>query len=391
MSILFEPASIGRMTVKNRLVRAATVEKIAGEDGQCTPPLMDLYRHLAEGGVGMIITGGAYPQRNGRGHPAMIGLHRDEVIDGYRELTDLVHRYDARIVAQIMHCGRQGASEVVGGPLMAPSAVPNLLGVTPVAMSQKQVAETVKNFGRAALRAKRAGFDGVQIHAAHGYLIHEFLSPQTNRRKDAWGGSFKKRKKFLLDIYQAMRRLVGTDFPVLLRMNATDYVKNGLQPKEAVQIAQEMSSLGVDAIEVSAGTWETSFYRSRGNIPKDYWLYARAEGKEKEKIRRRFVQIAKRVKFQEAYLLKYARVIKKKIRCPLILVGGLRTAKVMEKILQEGAADFISMCRPLIRDPEFPNLIRRGLAKKSTCLNCNLCMTNKPAICYQMRLRPPHF
>ncbi len=194
MSILFEPGSIGNMTLKNRLVRAATVEKIAGEDGQCTPQLMDLYTHLAEGGVGMIITGGAYPQRNGRGHPAMIGLHRDEVIDGYRELTDLVHRYDARIVAQIMHCGRQGASEVVGGPLMAPSAVPNLLGVIPVAMSQKQVMDTIQNFGRAALRAKRAGFDGVQIHAAHGYLIHEFLSPQTNRRKDAWGGSFKKRR-----------------------------------------------------------------------------------------------------------------------------------------------------------------------------------------------------
>jgi 2,4-dienoyl-CoA reductase-like NADH-dependent reductase (Old Yellow Enzyme family) len=130
---------------------------------------------------------------------------------------------------------------------------------------------------------------------------------------------------------------------------------------------------------------------SRGDIPRNYWLYARAEGQEKERIKARLSQMAKEVRFKEAYHLEYARKIKKKIQCPLILVGGLRTVKIMEKALAEGEADFIALSRPLIRDPEFPNLIRRGLVDRSSCIDCNLCLTDKPVACYQMRYRPPHF
>ena len=391
MSILFEPKTIGKLLVKNRLVRAPTVEKMATDDGDCTPKLVDLYTRLAEGGIGMIITGGSYTQRNGKGLPKKIGLHRDEVIDGYKKLTDRMHQYGVKVVAQLSHCGRQGTVELVGGIPVAPSAVPNLLGVTPIAMDRKQIGEAVDNFVRAAERARQAGFDGVQIHAAHGYLIHEFLSPRTNRREDDWGGTFEKRMRFLIEIYQGIRKHLGKDYPILLRMNANDYLEDGLGLEDAARIAEYMSSLSIDAIEISAGTWETHFYMSRGDIPQNYWLYTRASGEEKERIREKLNHIARQVSFKEAYLLEYAGKIKKRISCPLILVGGMRTVGVMESILLEGSADFISMCRPLIREPEFPNLIRRGLAEKSTCLNCNLCLTDKPVACYQMGYRPPHF
>jgi 2,4-dienoyl-CoA reductase-like NADH-dependent reductase (Old Yellow Enzyme family) len=188
-----------------------------------------------------------------------------------------------------------------------------------------------------------------------------------------------------------MRRQLGGETPILLTLNANDYLEDGIGVGNAVRIAEQMSALGIDAIEVTAGTWETHFFMSRGDIPRNYWLYARAEGEEKERVGERLTRLAREVRFQEAYLLEYAREIRKKVQCPLILVGGLRTVKVMEEILEEGAADFISLCRPLIRDPEFPNLIRRGLAEKSTCINCNLCLTDKPVACYQMRFRPPHF
>src|SRR5208283_3081571 len=150
------------------LVRAPTVEKMATDDGSCTPKLMDLYTRLAEGGVGTIITGGAYTQRNGKGLPKQIGLHRDEVVEGYRQLTERMHQYDVKVITQLVHTGRQGTVEVVGETPVAPSAVPNVLGVTPIAMSPKQISEAVENFIRAATRAKEAGFDGVEIHAAHG-------------------------------------------------------------------------------------------------------------------------------------------------------------------------------------------------------------------------------
>jgi 2,4-dienoyl-CoA reductase-like NADH-dependent reductase (Old Yellow Enzyme family) len=302
-----------------------------------------------------------------------------------------MHQYDVKVIAQLLHCGRQGTVEVVGETPIAPSAVPNVFGVTPIAMNAQQISETIDNFIRAARRAKQAGFDGVQIHAAHGYLIHEFLSPRTNKRRDQWGGSLERRMRFLVAIYQGMRQSLGEEYPILLRMNCHDFLPDGLGLEEATAVAEHMSSLGVDAIEVSGGTWETHFNMCRGDIPKNYWLCARAKGEEKERIKARLMQMAKEVRFQEAYHLEYARQIKKKVQCPLILVGGLRTVKVMEKILLQEEADFISLCRPLIRDPEFPNLIRRGLTEKSSCLNCNLCLTDKPVACYQMVYRPPHF
>ncbi len=391
MSILFEPKAIGNLIIPNRIVRAPTVEKMCTAEGHCTPALVSLYTRLAEGGVGLIVSGGAHVQKNGRGLPNKIGFHQDDVIEGYRALSDRVHSYGVKIIAQLGHCGRQGTVEVVGETPVAPSPVANMLGIVPVPMTTPQILETIGNFVRAAERVMESGFDGVEIHAGHGYLIHEFLSPRTNLREDEWGGSLENRMRFLKEVYRGMRRQLGSETPILLTLNANDYLEDGITPEDAVRIAEEMSAMGIDGIDITAGTWETHFFMSRGDIPKNYWIYSRAKGEEKERIGERLTRVAQEVAFKEAYLLDYARAIRKKVKCSLILVGGMRTVRVMEEILEEGAADFISLCRPLIREPEFPNLIRRGLAEKSTCLNCNLCLTDKPVACYQMRLRPPHF
>ena len=390
MSILFEPKAIGKLVLKNRLVRAPTVEKLCTAEGHCAPQPLDLYTRLAEGGVGLIITGGAHVQRNGRGLPNKIGFHQDDVS---RAIAPSVIGSTATGLRSSSSWAIADAREPWSWwkTPIAPSPVANLLGVVPVPMTARQISETIANFVRAAERVMEAGFDGVEIHAGHGYLIHEFLSPRTNLRNDEWGGSFENRLRFLTEIYRGMRRQLGGETPILLTLNANDYLEDGIGVGEAVRIAEQMSALGIDAIDVTAGTWETHFFMSRGDIPGNYWLYARAEGEEKERVGGRLTRLAREVRFQEAYLLEYAREIRKKVPCPLILVGGLRTVRVMEEILEEGAADFISLCRPLIRDPEFPNLIRRGLVEKSTCINCNLCLTDKPVACYQMRFRPPHF
>jgi len=251
MSILFEPKAIGKLVLKNRLVRAPTVEKLCTAEGHCTPQLLDLYTRLAEGGVGLIVTGGAHVQRNGRGLPNKIGFHHDDVIEGYRALSDRVHSYGVKIIVQLGHCGRQGTVEVVGETPIAPSPVANLLGIVPVAMPAEQISETIDNFVRAAERVMEAGFDGVEIHAGHGYLIHEFLSPRTNLRQDEWGGSFENRTRFLTEIYRSIRRKLGAATPILLTLNANDYLEDGIGIEDAVRIAEHMSALGIDAIDVT--------------------------------------------------------------------------------------------------------------------------------------------
>jgi len=392
MSLLFQPKKIGKMEVKNRLVRSPTAEKRAALDGKCSENLLEFYRELAEGGVGLLITGGAYVIQKGAGFPRLIGLYSDDVIDGYRRLTGEVHAHDVKIAAQLHHIGRAmgffRAGSGISEPI-APSAVKiEQTGVIPREMTEEDIRELVTAFAQAARRAKEAGFDAVQIHACHGDLVHSFLSPYTNRRMDQWGGNFEKNMRFLLEIYEKMRELVGNDYPVLVKMNAEDYVKGGITIDLSKRIAEKISAAGFDAIEISAGTHtERQFNIARGDIPMHY---VSRHGKEREQEMLEMLNAIKdEVKFEEAYLRPFAKEIKQVIDSPLILPGGLRTVSVMEDVLEKGDADFIGLCRPLLRDPDFPNKVRKGL-KRSDCLNCNLCVTDKPIMCYQKLYRPPH-
>ena len=397
MSILFTPKSISKMVVKNRFVRSPTGDKRATPDGKCTDSMVDFYKELADGGVGLIITGAAYVLPNGQGLPNMIGLHTDEVIEGYRELTRAVHAYqDVKIFSQLWHCGRHIEPNTYDfatlGPPIAPSPVKDkVTGVTPREMTENDIQHTIDAFAQAARRTKEAEFDGIEFHGAHGYLIHEFLSPYTNRRTDRWGGSFEKSIRFLLEIYERVREAVGDDYPITIKINAEDYQEGGITIDLSRQIAEKLSAIGIDAIELSAGIrGERHFNMARGDIPRDYFGLKGKTKYGKRKLIKHLKAQKDEVKFKENYLLPFAKEIKKVIDIPLILPGGLRTVRIMEEILQNGDTDFIGLCRPLIRDPEFPNKVRKGL-KKSDCLNCNRCLVDKPVTCYQKLYRPPHF
>ena len=346
--MLFEPYNLAGMELKNRIVRSATYEKRADIDGFVTDAMIEFYKDLAKGGVGLIITGNALVHTYGRSVPQMICIHNDHYIDKLRRLADTVHRHDGKIVMQLVHGGRQCFPSLLGGEKpVAPSEVYDpSTKITPREMTNEEIWETIEAFGDAARRAMYAGFDGVQIHGAHGYLISEFLSPHTNRREDYWGGDEERRFHFLEEVYKAMRKEVGDNYPILIKMNADDFVENGLKPEESVKIVKRLEELGLDAIEVSGGMYESGAKTAQLNILKTE---------------------------QEAYFRSSSGLFKKELNIPVILVGGIRSKPVAEDIIQKGDADLISISRPLIREPDLPNKFMAG-KEKADCISCNGCM-----------------
>jgi 2,4-dienoyl-CoA reductase-like NADH-dependent reductase (Old Yellow Enzyme family) len=358
--IYSQPKKIGNIEVKNRFVRSATGERLASEKGEVTEELIQFHKILAEGGVGLIITGVTYVHANGIGIPNQLGIDRDNLIPGLRRLTEVVHKYGdgCKIVVQLHHSGRQ--SMILENPL-APSAVfEPTFDVTPIEMTIDDIQNTVEAFAQAARRAKESGFDAIQLHAAHGYLLSEFLSPYTNRRSDDYGGTTDNRYKIIQEIYTRTVELVGKDFPILIKMNVDDYMEGGITLEESKKIAEKLSKTGFDAIETSSAMWEVTT-RSRKELGwhPAFNPEARTNIDSKEK---------------EAYHLPYAKVIKKFIDVPLILVGGLRSLDVIQNILEKGHADFIGLCRPLIREPDLPNKWLSGTGEITCkCISCNGC------------------
>lgn len=346
--MLFESYNLAGIELKNRLVRSATYEKRADIDGFVTDALIEFYKDLAEGGVGLIITGNALVHTSGRSVPQMICIHNDHYIDKLRLLTDAVHRHEGKIAIQLVHGGRQCFPVLLGGQQpIAPSEVYDpSTKVTPREMTNEEIWETIDAFGDAARRAMYAGFDGIQIHGAHGYLISEFLSPHTNRREDYWGGDEERRFHFLEETYKAMRKEVGDNYPILIKMNGDDFVENGLKPEESLKIAKRLEELGIDAIEVSGGMYESGTKTAQLNILKTE---------------------------QEAYFINSSRLFKQELHIPVILVGGIRSRSVAKDALKKGDADLVSISRPLIREPDLPNKFMAG-KDKADCISCNGCM-----------------
>jgi len=348
MSILFKPGNIAGLELKNRLVRSATAERMCDEDGRPEQAMIDLYADLARGGVELIITGHAFVHESGKAHSEMLAVHRDDLIPSLQTLSETVHREGGSkrsgVVMQINHAGRQTSEETIGRSPVAPSPVPRGRGAPrPHELTETEIEELVGAFGRAAGRAKAAGFDGVQLHGAHGYLINQFCSPASNWRRDRWGGSVARRLRFLEEVAAAARDEVGNDYPLLIKLGIQDFVRDGLTLDDGVEIVRHLADWGLDAVEVSGGVGGTS---SRKDImrPED-----------------------------EAYFLPQARRAREATDLPLILVGGMRSLAVMESILEEGTADFISMSRPLIREPDLPNQWREGRTEPAACISCNNC------------------
>jgi 2,4-dienoyl-CoA reductase-like NADH-dependent reductase (Old Yellow Enzyme family) len=345
-SILFSQGKIGTLRLPNRLVRSATAERMADPQGRPLQSLEALYETLARGGVGLIITGHIYIHPSGKAHTEMTGVYQDDLIPDLSRLADVVHREAGRIVAQISHGGMQCSPETVADTI-APSAVDGTFVSRPArAMKEDEILEMIQAYGDAARRIKEAGFDGVQIHGAHGYLINQFLSPVVNRREDRWGGDTIKRMHFLKEVAKTVRKKVGPDFPMLIKLGMKDGVQGGLLPEESALVVAVLEDMGFDALEISGGIGGKDVINIRKGIRHEY---------------------------EEAYYLPFAKVARPKTQLPILLVGGMRSRTVMEGVLSEGYADFISLCRPLITEPDLPNLMRAGLKDKSRCLSANNC------------------
>ena len=345
MSKLFETTAINGMKLSNRFVRSATWEGMAADDGTCTPELKDFYVELAKGGLGLIVTSHVYVSPAGMGSPRQLGLSEDKFIPGLRELTDAIHRHDTPVAVELSHAGILSNPKVTKLTPLLLSPVKGYIGSEGREMTIKDIRDVIDAFGQAAGRAKEAGFDAIQIHGAHGFLVNQFLSPAFNKRTDAYGGSIEKRARAVLEILKKMRSYVGDDFPILIKLNSEDIIDGGLTVNESLKAALMLQDAGIDAIELSGGTVVTGDH-------------CRTEILSEEK---------------EAYWRKAAKTFKEKLTLPLILVGGIRSLQVAEKLYDEGYADYFSMSRPLIREPDLVARWASGDLAKAACLSDNLC------------------
>jgi 2,4-dienoyl-CoA reductase-like NADH-dependent reductase (Old Yellow Enzyme family) len=352
VSILFEPQRIGRLEIANRFVRSATHYGLADGDGCIGQPSVDLMKTLAGGNVGLIITGFAFVARDGQVFADMNGIDRDVQIAGVRRMAEAVHELDGRIVMQIAHGGTASLAVARRGDRRLAVSLPDpppKPGAPLREMTEEDIGTTIDAFAQAAGRVQEAGFDGVQIHCAHGYLVTQFLSPRANRRQDRWGGSLENRMRFAVEIARAIRRHVDDDFPVMAKLGCRDYLDEGegLTIEEGTEVAAALEREGVCFIEVSHGIAERSFRK-------------KTKGKKTAPI-------------AQAYLLPDAEVIRQSTSVPLALVGGMRSLPVMEAVVQSGAADCISICRPLIREPDLIKRWTGGDTRPADCISCGGC------------------
>lgn len=345
---LFSEGSINGITLKNRIVRSATWEGMCDGEGNPTARLADLYITLCAGGVGLIVSGYTFVRADGKEMPGTMGIQSDDRIPALNRLANAVHENGGRIFCQLFHGGGRANANVTGIRPLAPSAgdaAPSR--DSPRAMGEQDIRELVTDFARGAGRAKRAGFDGIQLHGAHGYLINQFLSPLTNARRDAYGGSLENRMRFLREVCDAVRREVGPSYPVAIKLTAADNIPGGFPLEEAVTVARSLEALGIDAIEVSSGTPDAG---------------------EDGPARRNIDSPAR-----EAYNAPYARRIKSEVTVPVIVVGGIRSFDVGESLLEKKGADFIALARPFIREPDLVRKWEADRRHRARCISCNGC------------------
>lgn len=351
MSVLFEAASINGMQLENRLVRSATWVGMASARGEATDDLTRVLCDLADGQVGLIVCGHAYVRPEGQAGVRQLGIHTDDLVEGLRRMVDAVHQHGGTIVAQLAHAGLFADTKLTGQPAWAFSLPEKYRERACRIMSADDISVMVDAFSIAAGRARQAGFDGVQIHAAHGYLLSQSLAPYFNRRDDQYGGSLQNRARTLLQVIGRVRAEVGDDYPVLVKMNSEDFFEGGLTREDALRVGEMLQGAGIDAMELSGGT------RESGKL-----IPSRVGIKTPE---------------QEAYFQDAAREHKKRLRMPIILVGGVRSFEVAERQVADEVCDLVAMCRPFIREPALAARWAAGDRTRARCISDNQCY--KPA------------
>ena len=364
--MLFEAGRIGPVETANRIVRAGTSETAAGDAGEITDQLVGIYETLARNRVGLILSGHMFCHPRGRYAVRQVGIHDDAMLPGLTRLAAAVHRHGGKVFAQLAHAGSQ--SRVADTRPLAPSPVPNALtGRIVGEASEEEIDEAVTAFAAAAARAVEAGFDGVHIHGANGYLISEFSSPLTNRRTDGWGGSPESRDRFFVEVLKAVRAAVPASLAVTVKVGMFDAVAGGMEVSEGVRRGGVLASAGADAIEVSCNAM-----RLPSDSAKQYVAVGPARA-----LRDWMPYRLLSRPYPEAYFLEPALQLRREVAKPIILVGGMRTPEAMEEILERGEADFIAMARPFIREPDLVVKLAEGRRGPVACTSCNLCLMHE--------------
>lgn len=390
---VFERTELAGLILPNRIIRSATHEGLADLRGFPKEGLKEVYTRLAKGGVGAIITGYAGVCAEGRTFPNMLMMDSDESIPAFRDIAAAVKPYGVPLLAQLAHGGGMTDPAVTGAPAKAPSRYRYRAG-SGVAdeLSQQEIRRIVDCFVRAIIRARQSGFDGVELHAAHGYLLSEFLSPRLNRRQDDWGGTTAKRFRILREIIIRARDVVGK-YPILVKFSAYDSEKGGMRLDEAVRLAQLLQEASVDAIEVSCGNgnWFSTVRSPR--VPVEAILALEPSLSKASWLKKQAAKLIIPYLFKSSagiknYNVTAAETIKANIDIPVIVVGGIRNLAAIRKIISQGKADFVSMCRPFVIEPELVNKMRSGQQEESRCINCGYCLigvSGAPLRCYYGR------
>ena len=346
---LFEITKINQMELKNRFVRSATWEGMANSDGSCSEELTDLIVELAKEQVGLIISSQTYVNPTGQTGIRQLGIYDDRLIASYKKMVEKVHNEGSKIIMQINHAGAKASVKLTKSKPFGPSSIEVKECLNCREMTISEIFQIIEDFKNAAVRAKNAGFDGVQIYASHGYLLSQFLSPFFNKRTDEYGGSIKNRARLILEILCAIRSALGKKFTVIIKLNSEDFIEGGFTQSEMLQVAAMLESNGIDAIELSGSlSLKISKYFS--------FREGRIDSKE-----------------EEVYYRDAAKLYKREIAVPLILVGGIRSYEVAKELVEKKQADYISLCRPLIREPGLIKRWQSGNTERATCISCNKC------------------
>ena len=392
---LFEKNDLAWIKLENRVIRAATHEGMADADGYPFPELTELYVRLAKGGVGAIITGFAGVERRGKPLANMLMIDDDAHVEAYKKMNQVLKQYGVPLIMQIAHGGGKSDPSVTGEKTVAPSALkypmpPN----TAVELSHDEIEGIIESFVCAILRAKKAGFAGVELHAAHGYLLSQFLSPAMNWRNDMWGGSTENRFRVIGEIIRRAREQEG-DYPVLMKYSAYDGDRNGMRLDEAMAVAELFEKAGGSAVEISCGGVNDGAYPLRFTKPPVRALFSiNPVLKNMPWLKKKMIMFLMSLTYRSPeplhdYNLEAAGEIKKHVNIPVIAVGGIRSLDTVERVIADGIADYVSLSRPLIIEPNLVRKFQQGKQKESRCIDCGYCLMgtgSEPLKCYNGKI-----
>lgn len=384
-SLLFTPVRLGPVELPNRAIRSAAFEGMC-PGNRPSAMLRDYHVSVARGGVGMTTVAYAAVERSGLSFPTQLWM-REEIVPELRDLTDAIHAEGARASIQLGHCGNMSHASTAGGTPISASTGFNIYSPTPVrGMREDEITAMADSFGRAVSLAKRAGFDCIEIHAGHGYLISQFLSPYTNHRHDRWGGSLDNRMRFMRLCIERALEAAGTDTALIVKMNMDDGFTAGMHYDETIQVARALESLGVHALVLSGGfVSRAPMYVMRGAMPiaalthymDCQWL--------KWSVRAFGRMMIPTVPYQSCYFLEQAKRFREELQLPLIYVGGCSKKEDIDRVLDSGF-DAVQMARALLACPDFINRLRNGQTTDSGCLHTNYCiarMYSREMACHQ--------